>query len=222
MKRSGRRRLGRSPWISKAYRRVCNQDAKAATLALRRRWPARAWLLGGLVLLCGVKWAAAAEPRQADARALRVQRVVDRVRVSLEIPEEVRVELVDVNPRVASVQPLADAPGIYLLSVQRGFLEQLADDELEAMVAHELGHVWIYTHHPYLQTEPLANRVAMRRVSREQLERVYVKLWGVTGYTQDLATFLGVARSESAASNATPAPVTAAGVSPAAPDRPRP
>lgn len=211
--------MSRLPWISKAYRRVCNQDVSAP---LRLRWPTRVWLLGGLVLLCGAKWAVAAEPRQADTRALRVQRVVDRVRLSLEIPEEVRVELVDVNPRVASVQPLPEAPGIYLLSVQRGFLDELADDELEAMVAHELGHVWIYTHHPYLQTEPLANRVAMRRVSREQLERVYVKLWGVAGYTQDLATFLGVARSEPAAADATPAPSTGTAVSPAAPDRPRP
>src|SRR5690606_8568096 len=92
-------------------------------------------------------------------------------------------------------QPLDGRVDAFVLSVQGDFLDQLADDELEAMVAHELGHVWIYTHHPYLQTEQLANRVAMRRVSREQLARVYVKVWGASGYKQELAEFLGVASS---------------------------
>ena len=36
----------------------------------------------------------------------------------------------------------------------------------ESTFIHELGHVWIFTHHPYLQTEQLANRIAMRLVSR--------------------------------------------------------
>ena len=49
------------------------------------------------------------------------------------------------------------------------------------MVAHELGHVWIYTHHPYLQTEQLANQIAMRVVSRESLDSVYGKVWADAG-----------------------------------------
>jgi len=40
-----------------------------------------------------------------------------------------------------------------------------------------LGHVWIFTHHPYLQTELLANQVALRVVSRENSERIYEKVW---------------------------------------------
>jgi len=56
---------------------------------------------------------------------------------------------------------------------QRG---ALTDDDIKAVVAHELGHVWIFTHHPYLQTEQLANEIAMRLVTRESLEPVYAKV----------------------------------------------
>jgi Zn-dependent peptidase ImmA (M78 family) len=58
-------------------------------------------------------------------------------------------------------------------------------------VAHELGHVWIFTHHPYLQTEQLANQIAMRLVARETLEPIYEKLWKRLGVTGDLSTYLG-------------------------------
>jgi predicted Zn-dependent protease len=69
-------------------------------------------------------------------------------------------------------------------------LELLSADEIEAALAHELGHVWIFTHHPYLQTELLANQVAMRAVSRDALARVYQKVWQ-SGPKGDLVAFLG-------------------------------
>jgi hypothetical protein len=178
--------------ISNPYVRVGKRDTHASQHAWRLRPRAR-WLVGGAaLLLVTARWAAAGPPH-GDARMKRVQRVVDAVRTALEIEAPVLVQLVEENPRVASVQPVEGRAGVFLLSVQEDFLEQLADDELEAMVAHELGHVWIFTHHPYLQTEQLANRVAMRHVTREQLERVYVKVWGASGYKQELAEFLGVA-----------------------------
>jgi hypothetical protein len=59
------------------------------------------------------------------------------------------------------------------------------------VVAHELGHVWIFTHHPYLQTERLADTVAMRVVSRKSLDRVYAKVWERGGAKGSLAQFLG-------------------------------
>ena len=62
---------------------------------------------------------------------------------------------------------------------------------MSAVVAHELGHVWIFTHHPYLQTEQLANQIAMRLVARETLEPIYEKLWKRLGVTGDLSTYLG-------------------------------
>lgn len=181
-------------WISNHYVPVNKRDTLTPHDA-SRPWPRSRWLVGAALVLVTARWAAAAAPH-SDASAARVQRAVDLVRVALEIDASVVVELVDVNPRVASVQPVEGRAGVFLLSVQEDFLEQLADDELEAMVAHELGHVWIFTHHPYLQTEQLANRVAMRRVTRDQLERVYRKVWGVSGYKQELAEFLGVSPSE--------------------------
>ena len=70
-------------------------------------------------------------------------------------------------------------------------LELLTREELEAAIAHELGHVWVFTHHPYLQTELLANQVAMRVVGREALIRVYEKVWARDGQKGDLIRFLG-------------------------------
>jgi Zn-dependent peptidase ImmA (M78 family) len=61
---------------------------------------------------------------------------------------------------------------------------------LKSTVAHELGHVWIFTHHPYLQTESLANQIAERVVSRESLVQVYEKVWKALGTKGDLARFV--------------------------------
>ena len=63
----------------------------------------------------------------------------------------------------------AGSGGGFTLSFEAGFAERLTEDELTAAVAHELGHVWIYTYFPFLQTEQLANEIAMRVVSRESL-----------------------------------------------------
>jgi hypothetical protein len=51
------------------------------------------------------------------------------------------------------------------------------DDELRAALAHELGHVWIFTHHPYLQTERVANSIGERFLKRVYFEKLYSKLW---------------------------------------------
>jgi predicted Zn-dependent protease len=77
------------------------------------------------------------------------------------------------------------------MSFEENFLTQLDSTELRAVIAHELGHVWIFTHHPYLQTERLANDVAMRVVSRESLQKVYGKVWERGGVKGDLIQFLG-------------------------------
>ena len=63
----------------------------------------------------------------------------------------------------------------------------MSDDELAAVIAHELGHVWIFTHHPYLQTEELANQIALRVVTRISLDSVYQKVWAHTGAKGTLA-----------------------------------
>jgi predicted Zn-dependent protease len=89
------------------------------------------------------------------------------------------------------VESSKDRDDAFLLTFENGFLDGLDDEELIAVVAHELGHVWIFTHHPYLQTEQLANEIAMRVVSRESLRRVYEKVWERGGTKGDLARFLG-------------------------------
>jgi hypothetical protein len=116
---------------------------------------------------------------------------VDDSRARLGIPQEVRVSIVQANTLVVSVQPHAVQAGVFVLSFEQEFLQQLSDDEMSAVVAHELGHVWIFTHHPYLQTEQLANQIAMRLVARETLEPIYEKLWKRLGVTGDLNTYLG-------------------------------
>jgi hypothetical protein len=113
----------------------------------------------------------------AGSAARRLQKAVDAIREDLAIGHPVAVELVGHNPLKASVGPVKGAPGTFRLVIERAFLDQLTEEELRAVIAHELGHVWIYTHHPYLQTEQLANKIALRVVSRESLEKVYGKVW---------------------------------------------
>lgn len=130
-------------------------------------------------LLCVAGPAFAAEPGAAAATTAtaQVQRVVDGLKGELSLSHDVAVELVEHNPLKASVEPVDGARKRFRLSIEQGFLEQLTADELKAVIAHELGHVWIYTHHPYLQTEQLANQIAMRVVTRADLDKVYGKVW---------------------------------------------
>lgn len=120
--------------------------------------------------------------RERDLQAL-----ADDLRGVLGIPHPVTVSLVEANSLVVSVERLTGQDGAFSLSIEAGFLDALTEEELAAVVAHELGHVWIFTHHPFLQTEELANEIAMRAVTRESLESVYTKVWERTGRKGTLA-----------------------------------
>jgi hypothetical protein len=120
-----------------------------------------------------------------------LQDVTDDLRSRLEIHEDVQVTIVEHNPLVMSVETLDGRTGPFVISIDREFINELSHEEAEAALAHELGHVWIYTHHPYLQTERLANDVAMRVISRAAFEPVYQKVWQRTGIRGNLAEFLG-------------------------------
>lgn len=122
---------------------------------------------------------------------MALQRLVDELKLGLAIPHPVAVSVVGSNRLAMSVAAPAVQDGPFQLSVDAGFLENLSDDELSAAFAHELGHVWVSTHHPYLQTERLANEIAMRVVSRASLERLYAKVWAHGGAKGDLLAFLG-------------------------------
>jgi hypothetical protein len=98
---------------------------------------------------------------------------------------------VDHNPLVMSVETLGGRSGPFVIMVDRGFIQDLSTEETEAALAHELGHVWIYTHHPFIQTERMANDIAMRVIDRSAFEPVYKKVWERTGIAGNLIEFLG-------------------------------
>ena len=127
-----------------------------------------------------------------DNRSRDLQHLVDSLRERMGITAPVSVTMVDRDARILSVRRSVDVAGGFALSAERGFVASLTDEQIEAALAHELGHVWIYTHHPYLQTEQLANRVAMRAVSRERLVEVYQALWGPDALHGGLEAFLGI------------------------------
>ena len=120
-----------------------------------------------------------------------LQELVDGLKTELRIDAVVSAAIVRTNSLLVSVQPEDGASGTFRMEFDERFLTSLDQDELKAIVAHELGHVWIYTHHPYLQTERGANTVALRAVPRASLERVYWKVWEHQGTKGDLARFLG-------------------------------
>src|SRR5262245_9407546 len=123
--------------------------------------------------------------------ASHLQVIVDELKDQLAIPSVVSVSLVTSNPLLVSVEPATSDRGRFVMTFEETFLIGLDAAELRAVIAHELGHVWIFTHHPYLHTERLANTVAMRVVTRESLERVYGKVWERGGAKGNLVHFLG-------------------------------
>jgi Peptidase family M48 len=122
-------------------------------------------------------------------RTARVQAIVDDVRERLALAPLVRASAVSENSRMASIARAKGEGNGFVLSIQQDFLDTLTDEELAAVAAHELGHVWIFTHHPFLQTEELANEIALRAVSRASLDRLYDKLWSQTGQKGELEYF---------------------------------
>ena len=149
-----------------------------------------------LVLTLAIFWSCVPSRLSADGVDVPrlatddVQAVVDAFRARLEMTHDVTVTVVPANELLVSVETAEEGKSGFLLSLDDRFLAGLDHDELSAVVAHELGHVWIFTHHPYLQTERLANDIAMRLVSRDSLHRVYLKVWERLGTKGDLARFL--------------------------------
>jgi len=154
-----------------------------------------------VVLLCvtalqlSPRTIAADDLKSRDARLVevdRLQHVTDQLRTRLDILERVLVAVVDHNPLVMSVETLSGRSGPFVITADAEFIRSLTEEELQAAVAHELGHVWIYTHHPYLQTERLANQVALRVISPELLVPVYEKVWKRTGARGNLAEYISL------------------------------
>lgn len=109
----------------------------------------------------------------------------------LGIMERVFVTVSERNPLVMSVETLGTRSGPFVINADEAFIATLTDEEIEAAIAHELGHVWIYTHYPYEQSERFANDIALRVINRAALEPVYAKLWKRTGIKGNLAEYIG-------------------------------
>jgi hypothetical protein len=120
----------------------------------------------------------------------RIQEIVNEFMARLTMTQKVAVSVVPKNPLMVSVE-FTDVEAGFLLSVEEDFIAELTREELEAAIAHELGHVWIFTHHPFLQTEVLANQIAQRLVPRSSLVQVYEKVWRRQGTKGDLTRFVG-------------------------------
>jgi hypothetical protein len=120
----------------------------------------------------------------------RIQAIVNEFMSKLTMNQKVAVTVVPKNPLMVSVE-YTDTESGFLLSVEEDFINELTEEELHAAIAHELGHVWIFTHHPYLQTEVGANRIAQRLVPRSSLVQVYEKVWKRQGTKGDLTRFVG-------------------------------
>lgn len=121
-----------------------------------------------------------------------INAVLNELSGQLQISAQIDVTIARSNDRMISVEHLGTtrASGGFVLCFDETFLTTLDDNELRAAIAHELGHVWIFSHHPYLQTEALANEIAMRVVSRSSLEHVYQKMWGHLGISGNVGEVL--------------------------------
>ena len=121
----------------------------------------------------------ASQKLEAKRGNKRIKIIVDRLRQDLSIQEDVLISVVSDNKRLVSVERSKKQRSAFVLSVDEKFLSTLNDTELTAAIAHELGHVWIFTHHPYLQTELLANQIALKVVTQRVWKR-FTKKFGRT------------------------------------------
>jgi hypothetical protein len=116
-------------------------------------------------------------PNFLNSRVALAREIVNHLRGELSIRNEVDIVLVKYHPLVFFVEPEDARKQRFRLSMEVDFLLRLDDDELLGALAHEMGHVWIFTHFPFLQTEMLANVIGQRVAPRRSFERIYTKLW---------------------------------------------
>jgi hypothetical protein len=106
----------------------------------------------------------------------RIITIVEEFKHRLGIEDQIRVEIVTEEKRLVSVRRCRERESAFLIRFHEKFLAILGDEELRAAIAHELGHVWIFTRRPYLHTEALANRQALLLISPDSLEKLYLKV----------------------------------------------
>jgi hypothetical protein len=141
----------------------------------------------------------AEQTREEEETIKTIQSTISVLESRLQMSQHIEVSIVPVEARMLSVQRIHSVSGssdLFLMNLDRTFLQSLTQEELTAALAHELGHVWIFSHHPFLQTEALANEIAMKAVSRDALKTLYGKLWLHLGATGDLADVLSSGKTD--------------------------
>jgi hypothetical protein len=143
----------------------------------RIEWSHRAlrlWVVVCLILIVESSTVEGWNRLQHNAR--KIKDIVAGLKKQLNMTADISYEVVAHNDLLISVEPVRGKKGAFLVSFDATFLAMLDDVDLPAAIAHEMGHVWIFTHHPYLQTEDLANAIAHRVVTVAQLDRLYDKV----------------------------------------------
>ncbi len=123
--------------------------------------------------------------------SVALQELVDGLTTQLGIDSVVSAAIVPSNSLLVSVLPVDGDPGTFRIDVRGAVSGFPGPGRAEGDCRPRARPCLIFTHHPYLQTERLANTVAMRAVTRASLERVYSKVWAHQGTKGDLARFLG-------------------------------
>src|SRR5689334_12416450 len=112
------------------------------------------WHLRALFLL--VLWAITAHRLSAEKSSLsthteaQIKNFVQALCQRLSLQQDIQVSISPHNELMVSVEPVGGLHNMYVLSFDEQFLKSLSDEELTAAIAHELGHIWIFSHHPYL------------------------------------------------------------------------
>jgi hypothetical protein len=148
----------------------------------------RFWLIAFVILL--VQSSAVDGWNHLQTNARKIKEIVDALKKELGIDAGISIAVVPQNDLLASVEPVKRRAGSFRMSFDATFLAMLDEQDLPAVVAHELGHVWIFTHHPYLHTEELANSIAYRLVTETAMDRVYEKVQLVKGPPSNLSAKL--------------------------------
>ena len=142
-----------------------------------KEWSHRAlrlWITVSLILM--VQSSAVEGWNRLQHNARKIKDIVADLKKQLNISVEITTAVVPEDELLVSVAPVRGRRDAFRISFDAAFLAMLDEAELPAAVAHELGHVWIFTHHPYLHTEQLANAIAHRVVTVTQIDRLYEKV----------------------------------------------
>src|SRR4030095_11661918 len=123
----------------------------------RIQWSHRAlrlWISVCVILVVQASGAQGWNRLQHNAR--KIKHIVAGLKKQLNISSEISYEVVAHNDLLVSVERARGRSGAFVISFDADFLAMLDEDELPAAIAHEMGHVWIFTHHPYLHTHAIS------------------------------------------------------------------